>query len=112
MRHARYPKPDSTKVIRQIVFDRADGLCECGCGSFLGDGGHMDHFFGRAKVEELVINCWALCLACDDAKTNNRPSAIHWLERFSSHCAKYGYMTPLSMAQTKIAVLHAKGFTK
>lgn len=97
-----------SKKIRALVVKRAGGHCE-NCMAFVGDDGHLDHQFGRAKVKESVANCWLLCLRCDHEKTTNHPSAQVWLERFAIHAALYAYVVEVEMALTKIAVLKAKG---
>lgn len=68
----------------------------------------MDHFFGRAKVPQAVSNCWALHLECDEAKTQNRPSAAHWLQRFAFHCGTHGYLAERELALAKLNVLTIK----
>lgn len=99
----------ATKKLRTAVFRRASEACE-GCGRHITEEtGHLDHFFGRAKAEESLENCWALCLACDDAKTVNRPSAAHWLERFITHADRYAYEAAAERAHAKLLVLVAKG---
>ncbi len=99
----------ATKKLRALVFARAKGLCECGCGRVLGESGHLDHAFGRAKVAQAVENCWALALKCDDAKTSNRPSAAFWWKRFRAHCERHGYGGWQACAEVKLEVLRAKG---
>lgn len=101
----------SRKNIRAEVFRRARGNCEA-CGAWVGEDGeqgHLDHFFGRAKVQESASNCWGLCVACDDSKTNNRPAASYWLARFAVHATRYGYLTEAQLADTKLETLRAKG---
>jgi hypothetical protein len=100
----------ATKKLRATVFARAKGRCECGCGRHLGESGHLDHAFGRAKAPESERNCWALALVCDDAKTANRPSAAHWCDRFYLHAIKHGFHEEAERAATKILALVAKGF--
>ena len=99
----------ATKRVRAAVFARADGACE-GCGKFISpETGHLDHFFGRAKAEETVANCWALCVECDEAKTNNRPTAGYWLRRFIVHSDRLGHLEARERAYAKLTVLQAKG---
>jgi hypothetical protein len=100
----------ATKKLRAAVFARAKGLCECGCRRALGESGHLDHFFGRAKAAESLRTCWALALICDDAKTHNRPSAAHWCDRFYVHAVNHGFHEEAERASTKIMALIAKGF--
>lgn len=97
------------KKLRAAVFERADGICECGCRQPLRDSGQLDHQFGRAKVEGAIDNCWALTVQCHDDKTNNRPNAAHWLRRFMVHAGKYDYQTSLLRAVLKLSALKAKG---
>lgn len=100
----------ATKKLRALVFARAKGRCECNCGRALGESGHLDHMFGRARVPEAFSNCWALALSCDAAKTNNYPSAAFWLRRFRAHCRKHGFGAELDRADARMAVLAQKGF--
>ncbi len=99
--------------LRGAVFVRANSHCE-GCGRWINphESAHLDHFFGRSKVPEAPSNCWGLCIACDDAKTNNRPSAAFWLKRFINHCWRHGLAAEKELAATKLAVLIQKGFAK
>lgn len=97
------------KDIRRAVFARAAGFCECGCGKAVTEEtGHLDHFFGRAKAEEAVSNCWALTPEHDHARTVNEPSASYWLVRFVRHAAKHGYKSEEDRALTKLEALAVK----
>ena len=101
----------ATQRIRAAVCLRADGSCES-CGHWVGlegEDGHMDHAFGRAKVPQDVANCWLLCIACDNARTNNRPDAATWLMRFARHATRHGYAAEYERAAGKLQVLAAKG---
>lgn len=103
------------KKLRRIVLHRSGGYCECGCGRWFGEhDGHLDHFFGRGagRPEESVSNCWALSVHCDDARTNNRPSAEHWLNRFIVHAEQHGYLPEVELAEARLECLRAKGLTK
>lgn len=96
---------------RAAVCRRAGGSCEA-CGRWVGvagESGHLDHFFGRAKVPESVSNCWLLCVPCDNARTNSKPSAGHWLERFIAHCKLHDLTAEAELARTKFNTLGAKG---
>jgi 5-methylcytosine-specific restriction endonuclease McrA len=91
-------KRDETAAIRRACLQRADGLCECGCGHPLqepSESDHweaetpeLDHFFGRGKVKQSVETCWILRADCHQEKTNNRPDAATWLRKFIAHCDK------------------------
>lgn len=99
------------KKIRAAICKRAAGNCES-CGAWVGlngEDGHADHMFGRAKIPEATSNCWLLCVACDDSKTNNRPAAGYWLARFAVHATRYGYTAEAQLADTKLETLKAKG---
>ena len=97
--------------IRAACCRRSGGACEA-CGAHVGEDGelgHLDHFFGRAKVPEAVSNCWILCAVdCDPAKTASRPSARWWLSRFVLHCQRYGYEEEAYRAQCRMDVLEQK----
>ena len=83
---------EKTAGIRERVMERADGCCEaCGMGAF---NLALDHFLGgsgRRLVVESVEMCWALCRSCDRSKTDNSPSAKHWIQLFIEHCRRHGY---------------------
>lgn len=108
------------QLVRTLVLSRARGLCEACTAPFGGgfESATIDHFFGRAKADEDLVTCWALCVRCHDAKTNNRPNAAHWQLGFARHCARYfaqaslldDYLPSLERALTKLSVLKAKGF--
>lgn len=101
------------KKLRRAVFERAENNCEGGCGRWITpDDAHLDHFFGRVRRQESVSNCWALCITCDHAKTNNQPSAEHWLNRFIVHCETHGYLPEIELAEARLDCLKAKGLTK
>lgn len=101
----RIDKNAETARIHSEVFTRANGRCECGgnCGR---RANVLDHFFGRKNAEQSMTTCWALSLKCDDDKTHNRPSALHWVTLFVAHQTKYGYLT--TQAEAKAAWLAAK----
>jgi len=108
MKLSPHAKRELTREVRAQVFERARGKCEA-CKRQLGESGHLDHMFGRAKAPTAVDTCWALCLKCDDDKTHNRPSAIHWLRLFWVHCRVWGYEGPAERAAVKANTLKAKG---
>lgn len=107
-RLSRHAVRKRTKSVRAAVFARAKGKCEACCRP-LGESGHLDHFWGRAKAPTNVETCWALCLRCDYEKTNNRPSAINWLRRYWVHCRRYVYPEQCERAEARAEVLKAKG---
>lgn len=104
-------KSDETSAIRQACLQRAEGKCECGCDapaidwdrsySFPEAKAELDHFFGRGKAKQSVETCWILRANCHREKTNNRPDAAAWLERFIAHCARYGYGQALRVASAR-----------
>jgi hypothetical protein len=99
----------TTKEIRAAVFVRAGGWCECKCGRRLTENSQLDHAFGRSRAPESVATTWALRIECHDQKTQNRPSAAHWLKRFGEHCKRYGFTAELELARAKYLTLRAKG---
>lgn len=87
-----------------LLAARARGRCECRCGRPVPPG-EVDHFFGRAKADEVEFNCWILTPECHRAKTDSRPSAAHWLLAFIAHCGRYageGYALAAARAQQKL----------
>lgn len=100
-------KAADTRVLRETIVLRADGRCEC-CTMFVGQLGEMDHFFGRAKVEQSVETCWYLCRSCHRDKTDNKPIALVWVAAFMAHCRAHGYSAALDMAAKKGDWLQAK----
>jgi rubredoxin len=105
---ARAEKNAETSRIREEVFKRADGRCEhCGW-SFKVSHGEMDHAVGRGKAQQTLENCWALCPMCHREKTNNDPSAAHWLEAFAEHCNTYGYRVEQARALKRLQFVRAR----
>ena len=103
--------PAQTREIREAVFARADGICECGeCGRWVSEeAGHLDHFFSRGKEPQTIRNCWGLHRVCDNQRTRNMPSAAYWLGLFIAHCGVHGYVAEAEKAAAKLQVLKAKG---
>ncbi len=108
MKPTRYAKRKQTREVRAEVFSRAKGKCEA-CRRPIGESGHLDHFWGRAKAPTHPRTCWALCLRCDDDKTHNRPSALNWLRRFYVHARLHGYADMCDRSAARALVLKAKG---
>lgn len=113
------------QVLYQALAARARGRCEC-CGEPFGSGfaaPTVDHFFGRSKANEVEFTCWVLRADHHRAKTDNYPSARHWLTKFIRHCGRWarkapvlgsgpdGYAESALMAQSKLEWLTAKGTT-
>lgn len=96
-----------TSILYAAIVARANGRCEC-CGDPVPPG-ELDHFFGRAKVQESIENCWLLTPACHYAKTRNHPSARAWLRKFLAHAERHGYLEAQIRAESKDAWLKAKG---
>jgi hypothetical protein len=86
-------KPSIAKAIK----DRSEGRCEV-CGAA---GEQFDHAEGR-KHSESLETVWHLCAFCHFKKTNNQPSARHWLEAFIRHCARYEYREPAIRAHRRL----------
>jgi len=92
-------KKDDTSAIRAACYERAAGICECGCGHPVHHDAaalqidwnaqaELDHFFGRGKVKQSVETCWILRADCHREKTNSRPDAATWLRKFLTHVAR------------------------
>lgn len=94
-----------TTELRAAVFLRADGHC------WLGDAGQLDHQFGRGagRPAQSLENCWALHAECHNNKTNNRPSAAYWLERFVSHYWRRRYARERERAVVRLQFVRARG---
>lgn len=102
----RKTKKQETAEIREAVFVRAEGRCECRCGRVFGlDPGEMDHFFPKGRTPQTVRTCWALASSCHRAKTKNFPDAGTWLRLFSAHCASHGYAAEMLKAQNRLEAL-------
>jgi hypothetical protein len=100
-------------AIRRACAARAEGSCEA-CGVWVGlqaEEGHADHFSGRGagRPEAAVSNVWILCPPCDVAKTESKPNAAHWLQKFIKHAEKHGYAAEAERAGARLLVLKAKG---
>jgi hypothetical protein len=93
--------------VKHLLAARAHGKCEA-CGCFLGDRGELDHFFGRAKAEELESTCWLICSECHYSKTRNHPNAAHWLSLFIAHCVRWGYHESRQRAEARRDFVNAK----
>ncbi len=97
-------KAKDTKSVRAIVFARAGGKCECGCGQALKafDPGDLDHFWGRGKAPQSVENCWLLTRQCHRQKTDWYPCRQDWLLAFARHCDKHAYATEAMRARRMV----------
>lgn len=101
-------KRTETALTYAIVFDRADGHCEC-CGRRFGagpDAPQMDHFLGRKKSENNPTPnspeaCWMLRAECHDRKTRNFPSFDEWAGLFVAHCIRRGFKIYAQFAHKK-----------
>lgn len=101
-------KAKDTKAIRAAVMERAGGRCEhCGWAFQPFNPGELDHFFGRARAES-VETCWALCRDCHREKTQNDPSAVHWLESFAELAEGLGYTYSAARARDLLRKHEAK----
>lgn len=72
-------RKEETALLRAAVFARADNKCEV-CGAEATD---LEHAFGRVRAKQSTSNCLALCRPCHVARTNSRPSAAFWWEKYS-----------------------------
>jgi hypothetical protein len=101
------------KRIRAACARRAEGYCECQCGRWIGEAGelaHADHAFGRGagRPAESVETVWLLTPEHDADKTNNRPSAAYWLEKFAAHCDLHGYVESAELARSRLAFVETR----
>jgi hypothetical protein len=91
---------------------RAGDRCECGCGipfgPFLSAERVMDHFAGRARIEDSLDSIWVLRRDCDALKTANKPSAAHWLRLWLAHCEKHNYRASYERAFKRLQWVKAK----
>lgn len=97
-------KRAETKDVWTAVMDRALGACEA-CQAQAGPKLQLDHFFGRVRVPQSERNCFALCPACHREKTDNVPSAAHWLEKFVAHAERHGFTEEAGMATRRLAAI-------
>lgn len=95
-------KREQRADVRALVMARSLGLCEA-CVKDLtpADPGELDHFFGKARAES-VESCWLLCRACHRAKTDNKPSAAWWLDKFGGHARFSGYHAEAERARARL----------
>lgn len=102
----RTAETGARRAIRNAVFTRSGGRCEC-CGTEITKRTfELDHFFGRAR-SELVETCWALCSrdqGCHFEKTNSRPTRRWWLERFRRHAVLHGFGRAIPMVDQLLAL--------
>lgn len=92
-----------TAEIREAVFERAGGKCECsvGCQDVPSE---MDHAVPRRHGQS-VEACWALSSEHHKMKTENKPDALTWAQRFHRHCLIHGYEGEATKAKIRIEVL-------
>ena len=110
-------RKEETSEIREAVFARAGGHCECGCGGQDGPGmpltfanqpGELDHFWGRGKAQQTVENCWALSRLHHRAKTLGIPDRAGWISAFIRHCEKHGYSGEAGRAKAELYFVETK----
>lgn len=107
-RPTAYAKRKATNAIREAVWERSSGCCERCRDQMADEAGELDHFFGRARAKQATENCWRLCSPCHFAKTNNKPSAGFWLQRFCEHCRMHLYMASEVAAINRWAAMETK----
>lgn len=91
---------EETAAIREACLQRANGVCECGCGraviadpafANLDNKAELEHPFSKgkgARLPQSVETCWILRADCHRERTNNRPDAATWWRKFIAHCIK------------------------
>lgn len=108
--------------IYMAVAARANNHCEngnCGVSPSTFNPLELDHFAGRKHQAEQEYNCWLLCRNCHFAKTNSKPSAGVWFQRFIDHCNRWanradpknGYLLAAAEAKKNWDWRVAKGTT-
>jgi hypothetical protein len=86
-------KREETSAIYREVEKRAGGSCEaCGVSFNPTDPPELDHALGRGKKRQSVRNCWLIHRGCHRSRHAGKPSREWWLERWSDHCAKHGFL--------------------
>lgn len=96
----RARRPKVVKMSNTQIFahnhERANGVCECGCGkafdiTYLGHE-TMDHYDnGRGKDERATTdNCWNLRWGCHLKRQGLSPSTAEWNRKFRDHCKRNG----------------------
>lgn len=84
------------------VEKRAGGRCEmCGMEFSDADPPELDHQEGRGRSES-VETTWLLHRSCHRLKTNNDPSAAHWLEKIVAHAERYVYRKTAARARARL----------
>lgn len=95
VRDARARRPrKATPVgdVRLQVWQRSEGVCECGCRRRIRwETFEMDHFFGKARWPESPETCWALSKECHDDKHRADPTRLRWLYLFKAHLQAHGF---------------------
>lgn len=94
----RAPRPrgtTATRTLREQIWLRSEGRCECGCRTRITwNGFELDHFLGRARAAESPENCWALATDCHRAKhggVGGDPNRVRWLWLFFLHLQAHGF---------------------
>ena len=93
--------------LRRQLGHRANLVCECGCGRHFNGTQTVDHFFGRARAESLET-CWLIRSDCHQDKSENRPSAAYWLERFRAHAIRHSYWAEAARAGRRLDYVRAR----
>jgi hypothetical protein len=89
--------------IRAACVERAQGLCECGCGKSVNtDRGELDHFFSRRNSES-VETCWFIDAVCHKRRHEAVGGTLLWLGKVAMHCRTHGYLEALEKVHQKMA---------
>jgi hypothetical protein len=91
-----------------LLAARCRGRCEACRADLFSTGREVDHFFGRAKAEEVESTCWALCPRCHYQKTRNHPDSSHWLRLFIAHCVRWGYVESAQRADARLVFVDTR----
>ena len=105
----RREKLKETRSIYEQVAERAEGICE-GCRVEFNalNLPELDHQRGRGKARQALQNCWMLCRRCHRAKTDGKPSRLHWLSTFREHCYRLDYVSEARRVEADMDFERAK----
>lgn len=98
-------------VLYAQLVERSGGHCENpDCRKAFGIGlltQEADHFHSR-RVPDSLDSLWLLCRQCHREKTDNKPDAATWLNRFLVHAEKYGYRASYERALRRLQYVEQK----
>jgi hypothetical protein len=99
----RQERTGARKALRDAALTRAGGRCEATGLDLPAKVLEMDHFFGKARSEN-IETVWMLSPAAHIDKTRNHPTRRWWLERFRRHAVRHGYGRAIAMVDQQLAL--------